>query len=99
MNSVNDQSGKIMQEKNRTYSLDTHSESAVRQAEILRSIGLAGRAEMTFQLSDNVRAITINGIHSRHPEYTPQQVTEALFRLTLDAELFRQIFPHSEIVP
>ena len=78
---------------------DTTKEAAQKQTEILRRLGLQGRAALTFQLSDNLRTITIDGIKHRHPEYTPQQINLALFRLTLDPHLFQQAFPNCEIKP
>jgi hypothetical protein len=76
---------------------DTSKDSALKQTEVLRNMGLPGRAEMTFQLCDNLRQITKAGIRHRHPDYTGQQVTRAYLRLILDKDLFQQVFPGDEI--
>ncbi len=78
---------------------DTTIEAAQKQIEILRKLDLPGRAALTFQLSDNLRTITIDGIKHRHPDYTPDQIILALFRLTLEPELFQKAFPNCEIQP
>jgi hypothetical protein len=67
------------------------------QLAVIRQIGLAGRAQMTFHLCDNLRQITKAGIRHRHPDYTEQQVTQAYLRLILDENLYQQIFPENEI--
>jgi hypothetical protein len=76
---------------------DPSKDSALKQTEVLRNMGLSGRAEMTFQLCDNLRQITKAGIRHRHPDYTGQQVTRAYLRLILDKDLFQQVFPGDEI--
>ena len=80
-------------------SADTSKTAELKQIEILRRMGLSGRAELTFQLCDNLRQITKAGIRHRHPEYTDQQVTQAYLRLILDPKLFQQVFPNCEIEP
>ncbi|MCI0498822.1 MAG: hypothetical protein L0Y36_03950 [Planctomycetales bacterium] len=78
---------------------DTSKDAAAKQFEVLRNMGLQGRAKLTFQLCDNLREITRAGIRHRHPDYTEQQVTHAYLRLILDKELFQQVFPGCEIEP
>ncbi len=78
---------------------DTTTEAAARQIEILRQMGMEGRAKLTFQLCDALRSITRAGIRHRHPDYTEQQITQAYLRLILDKDLFRQVFPGCEIQP
>ncbi len=67
--------------------------------EILRQMGMEGRAKLTFQLCDAIRSITRAGIRHRHPDYNEQQVTQAYLRLILDKDLFQQVFPGCEIQP
>ncbi|MBL7215508.1 MAG: hypothetical protein ISS71_07495 [Phycisphaerae bacterium] len=78
---------------------DTSEDSALKQIEILRNMGLSGRAEMTFQLCENLRQITKAGIRHRHPDYSGKQVTQAYLRLILEEELFQQVFPGCETKP
>jgi len=88
-----------MENNSAIFSADTSTASAKRQIQALQKMGLAGRAEMTFQLSDNLRAITEAGIRYRHPNYTDRQVVQAVLRLTLEKDVFEQVFPGCEILP
>ena len=78
-------------------SADTSQAAETKQIETLRRIGLPGRAELTFQLCDNLHQITKAGIRHRHPDYTEQQVTQAYLRLILEPDLFQRVFPNCEI--
>jgi hypothetical protein len=71
---------------------DTNIEAMRKQFEILQQLGIEGRAEMTFQLSDNLRQITEAGVRLRHPEYDEQAVRKEVFRITLGEELYRKAF-------
>ena len=71
---------------------DTTIDALRKQFEILNRLGLDGRAEMTFQLSDNLRQITEAGVRLRHPEYNDRQVRLQVFRITLGDELYRKAF-------
>lgn len=71
---------------------DTTLEAKSVQFQILLRIGIAKRAEMTFELSDNLRAITEYGIRSRHPEYDDSRVRLELIRLVLGEKLFNEIY-------
>lgn len=88
----------MIQKADTTYS-DTSKEATLKQIEILRQMGMAGRAELTFRLCDELRNTTKAGIRHRHPDYTVQQVTQAYLRLILDKDLFEQVFPGCEIRP
>ena len=78
---------------------DTSPEAMAVQVAALQKMGLEGRAEMVFELSDNLRELVEAGIRRRHPDYTPQQVVQSVLRLTLDKELFEQIFPGCRVEP
>lgn len=78
-------------------SRDTDKESVLQQFAVLKRMGNAGRAAMTFELSDNLRSIVVAGIRQRHPEYSQEQITQAWFSLVLDRELFCKAFPDSEV--
>ena len=79
--------------------LDTSRDCVVRQFAVLTKMTISERAEMTFQLSDNLRSTIVSGIRHRHPDYNQEQVTKALLRLTLDSDLFEKVFPGCEILP
>ena len=76
---------------------DTTPEAVRVQFSILRKIGLAGRANMAFELSDGLRAITESGVRQRHPDYDDNMVHLAALRLAIGEELFRRAYPHIEV--
>lgn len=88
-----------MKKDSALVSSDTSRESAAKQLEALRKMDISDRAEMTFQLSDNLRSIIESGIRDRHPEYSPKEIIQAVLKLTLDKDLFEKAFPGSEVAP
>lgn len=76
---------------------DTTIDAAIKQFEILRRLDTRERAEMTFQLSDNLHRIVEAGVRQRHPDYDEQTVKLAVLRLTIDERLFRQAFGDVEV--
>ena len=76
---------------------DTHEVSAMRQFDVLRKMDISGRAEMTFQLSDNLRSIVEAGIHQRHPDYDQETVNQAALSLVVDKKLLNQAFAGREV--
>ena len=85
-----------MTDKN-IISADTTLEAARVQYNILRKMDISDRAEITFQLCDNMRAFVEAGIRDRHPDYDDNKVRLALMRLTLGKRLFREAFGDVEI--
>jgi hypothetical protein len=75
-----------------TYSADTTADAAAKQIEILRRLNTAQRADMTFQLSDNLRQIVEAGVRQRHPDWDDGAVKRGVLRLTIGERLFREIF-------
>ena len=71
---------------------DTSKEAASKQYRILAGLTPAQRAEMAFELSDNLRSITISGILHRHPGLRPKDLVKEILKLTLDKPLFEQIY-------
>ena len=80
-----------------TFSGDTSKDAMGKQMQVLRNMGVEGRARLTFQLCENLREVTKAGIRHRHPDYSEQQVTRAYLRLVCDEKLFQEIFPGCEI--
>jgi len=76
----------------KTTSSDTTIDAAVKQFEILRKLDTETRAQMTFQLSDNLHQIVEDGIRHRHPEFNEKQVKRELLRLTIGEQLTSRIF-------
>ncbi len=59
---------------------------------------ISARAEMTFQLSDNLRSIIEAGIHQRHPNYDLEEIKQAALSLIVDRNLLSQAFPGREVL-
>ena len=75
---------------------DTTEQAAAVQNEILRRIGIEGRARMTFELSDNLRRIVEDGVRLRHPDWDDEAVRLRVIRLTLGRRLFEEAFGDAE---
>lgn len=71
---------------------DTTIDAMRKQFEILERLGIEGRAEMTFQLSDNLRQVVEAGVRLRHPEYNDKAVRREVLRITLGDELYCKAF-------
>jgi hypothetical protein len=70
---------------------DTTIDALRKQFEILERIGIEGRAEMTFELSDKARQELIADIKKQHPEFTRRQVINEVIRRCYGEKLFREI--------
>ncbi|MHC4259496.1 MAG: hypothetical protein ACYSTF_03655 [Planctomycetota bacterium] len=77
---------------------DTSIDAARKQIEILRRIGMEGRAKMTFELSDNMRQTVEDGVRHRHPDWEPQRVNREVVHLMLGDRLFQEVFGDAESV-
>ena len=58
----------------------------------------ARKVELVVQMSEEAWELAADGIRMRHPEYEPQKVTSALWRLRLGDELFRLVWPDAPLV-
>jgi len=76
---------------------DTTIESARVQFDVLRKLDISKRADMTFELSNNLRKLTESGIRHRHPDYDEDKVRLAVLKLTLGADLFRKAIGSIEV--
>jgi hypothetical protein len=76
---------------------DTTLEAARVQYDILRRMDISDRADMTFQLCDNMRTFVEAGVRDRHPDYNDNKVHLAVMRLTLGKRLFREAFGDIDI--
>ena len=78
---------------------DTSLHSANVQDDVLRKMDIRQRAEMTFELSDNVRRLTEAGVRSRHPEYDDKAVGMAVTKLMIGDSMFKKVFGDIELEP
>jgi hypothetical protein len=76
--------------------LDTSLEAARVQFAVLKRLGPAGRAQLTFELSDGLRQVVADGVRHRHPDFTEEEVCLEVLRLTLGEHLFRQVLSRKE---
>ena len=76
---------------------DTSPEAFRKQIAALRRLGISGRAQMTFELSDSLRATVEAGVRHRHPDYDDESVRMAVLRLMIGEEQFRAAFPRCRV--
>lgn len=71
---------------------DTTAEALAVQFRILRRMGSAGRAAMTFELSNNLRLLVEAGVRHRNPLWDDRAVEREVIRLMIGDELFRKAY-------
>jgi hypothetical protein len=67
--------------------------------QILRKLGIEGRARMTFNLNRSLRSISEAGVRRRHPDYDERQVHLAAIKLSIGTDLFKLVYPNDDIEP
>ncbi|HEX3903281.1 MAG TPA: hypothetical protein VH853_10565 [Polyangia bacterium] len=72
---------------------DTGAASHAAQLTAYRRLGPTGRARLAARLAADTRQLTRAGISTRHPEYTPEEVEQALHRVLYGDDLFRRAWP------
>ena len=78
---------------------DTTRDALAVQYRALRSIGMAGRIAMTFELSDNMRLMVEAGVRHRYPQWDEQAVEREVLRLMIGDDLFREVFGKGQAKP
>ncbi len=74
---------------------DTSADALAVQLQVLRRIGIEGRAAMTFELSDNLRQIVKDGVRHHHPDWDEKQVKQEVLRIVLGDRLYNEAFGES----
>lgn len=72
---------------------DTTPDAAAVQTAIYRRMTTDQRTRAAAEMSAMTRAITLENIRARHPEYDAHQAQMALYRLLVGDELFRRAWP------
>jgi hypothetical protein len=54
--------------------------------------------ELAIRMSEEVREVAADGIRARHPEYGPDQVRFALWRMLHGDDLFRRAWPDAPLL-
>lgn len=75
---------------------DTSEAAASFQIEVLRRRGRERRLPAAIDLCTSSRALLLEGVNRRHPEYNARQAELAVIRLTLPTDLFLAAYPESE---
>ncbi len=72
---------------------DTTPDAAAFQVALYRQMSPERRCAIAARMSSAARAVTLEGIRSRHSNYDAQEAKLALFRLLLGDDLFRRAWP------
>jgi hypothetical protein len=78
--------------------LDTDDNAHQAQIEALRRLGPEGRANLVVELSEEVRALTEQGIRRRNPTFPATQVRHQLLRILYGADLADRACAHFDRV-
>jgi hypothetical protein len=74
---------------------DTSKEAEQKQIELLRRMTSSERLQIGLDLTATSRALLEQGVRSRHPEYTEDEVRLAVNRLILPEPLFLKAYPQA----
>lgn len=72
---------------------DTSPEVRRRQIDAYRSLSADERMALGIDLSESMRAVTTDGIRSRHPEFDDRQVAEELIRIWHGLDMLARSIP------
>jgi len=72
---------------------DTSEEATRVQRSVHARLGPSRRVELAFELSEQARAISIQGIRDRHPELSADDARRILLRHLLGDALFEAAWP------
>lgn len=78
---------------------DTDQESFQVQLNIWRTMPAEQKFAQLLQLNDDARALVVDGIRSRHPDYSEEQVKHASFRIFLGDALYQTVWPDRPLLP
>jgi hypothetical protein len=65
------------------HSLDTSTKAHERQRETFRRMTPEQRLALAAEMSDEIRAVAESGIRQRHPDYSDDEIREALVVILL----------------
>ena len=81
------------------FSRDTSEQAFRVQVDVLRRLGVDGRARLTFELCESLRRTVEAGVRHRHPDYDARTVRLAATRIAIGDHLFRAAFPGVDVAP
>jgi len=76
--------------------LDTRPEAEKVQIEVFRKMKPEARLKLSLQLSETTKEFLKEGIRTRHPQYSRQEVELALKRILLGERLFKLVYPEAK---
>jgi hypothetical protein len=77
---------------------DTDPRVREAQYERYRQMTPAERVELAWDLTEHALQVAANGIRSRHPTYSDDEVEWALKRLRVGDEMFRAAWPGAPVL-
>ncbi len=77
---------------------DTSREAWAAQLALLRGMDGSRRAALAFRLTRLAREASRAGIRARHPEYGPEEVRRAFFRMLHGDSITRSAWPDRELL-
>jgi len=80
------------------HARDTSRAAHAVQVRLYRAMSDERRAALAFEMSDEARRLSVDGIRARHPGYTDEETRRALIVLLYGESMARKIWPN-EIVP
>jgi hypothetical protein len=78
--------------------LDTSPEAWAEQTAVYRRMTGRERTAVMYRLNQLARETAAAGIRARHPEYAPEQVHRALFRLMYGDALTQEVWPREPLI-
>ncbi len=72
---------------------DTSAEAHAAHMAVYRGFSGEKRMELGLRMSDEGRELARSGVALRHPEYTAEQLEDAVRVLYLGREVFEQVWP------
>ena len=77
---------------------DTSLDAWDAQVRVWRSMDPSRRLGLALSMSDDARAVTVEGILSRHPDYTREDARHAILRMVLGDALYRAAWPRHQML-
>ena len=77
---------------------DTSREAWDAQLRLLRGMDGSRRAALAFRLTRFAREASRAGIRARHPEYGPEEVQRAFFRMLHGDSVTRSVWPDGKLL-
>ena len=81
-----------------TVHADTSHEAHAVQLGFYRALSPGRRLQLGLAMAEDGRELARAGIRARHPDYSAEQVEDAVKVMYLGADVFREVWPSREVV-